>query len=119
MKKTGLFVFIMLQLMIAVYSFSGVFIKMASRCRFMSIKFCLFYALAIGMLFVYAIGWQQVIKKVELTSAYSAKAAAVIWGLIWGMTIFHEKLTFLKVLGVMLVFSGLIVYFSGDREEDS
>ncbi|MBR4626485.1 MAG: transporter [Ruminococcus sp.] len=117
MKKAGIFSFIFLQLMVALYSFGGIFGKLAARHSFMSIKFCLYYALLILFLFIYAIGWQQAIKKFELTAAYSAKSATVIWGMLWGILIFHESLTILKALGILLVFTGLIVYFSKGGEE--
>ena len=118
MKKAGIFSFIFLQLMVAVYSFGGIFGKLAARHSFMSLKFCIFYTLLIGFLFIYAIGWQQAIKRFELTAAYSAKSASVIWGMLWGMLIFHEKLTVLKAIGIVLVFTGLIVYFSKGGEEE-
>ena len=107
--------------MVAVYACAGIFSKLASRHRFLSLKFCMFYALMIAALFVYAIGWQQVIKRVELTAAYSAKAAAVIWGLIWGTVIFHERITLPKIAGIILVFAGLLIYFTGggQRKDDT
>lgn len=117
MKKAGILSFIFLQLMVAVYSFGGIFGKLAARYSFMSFKFCLYYAALAGFLFIYAIGWQQAIKRFELTAAYSAKSATVIWGMLWGMLLFHEKLTVLKAVGIALVFTGLIVYFSKDGEE--
>ena len=121
MKKTNLFTYAALQFMVAVYACAGIFSKLASQHRFLSLKFCMFYALMIAALFVYAIGWQQVIKRVELTAAYSAKAAAVIWGLIWGTVIFHERITLPKIAGIILVFAGLLIYFTGDgqREDDT
>lgn len=121
MKKNSLFTYAALQFMVAVYACAGIFSKLAARYSFLSLKFCMFYALMIAALFVYAIGWQQVIKRVELTAAYSAKAAAVIWGLIWGAVIFHERITLPKIAGIILVFAGLLIYFTGDgqREDDT
>lgn len=118
MKRNNIFTYAALQFMVAVYACSGIFSKLASRHSFLSLKFCLFYGLMILTLFVYAIGWQQVIKRVELTAAYSAKAAAVIWGLIWGTVIFHERITLPKLAGILLVFAGLIIYFTGNEPEE-
>lgn len=121
MKKKSIAAFIALHSMVALYSVCGIFSKKAAQYSFMSIRFCVFYALMIMILFIYAIGWQQVIKHIELTAAYSAKAAAVIWGVLWGMLFFHEKLTLLRVIGIVLVSAGLIIYFSkgSSVEEES
>ncbi len=117
MKKKSFWAFIALHFMVAIYSVCGILSKLAVRHSFLSIKFCLFYGLIILSLLIYAIGWQQVIKRVELTAAYSAKAATVIWGLVWGMVFFHEKLTLLRAVGIILVFAGLIVYFSVGKDK--
>jgi len=117
MKKAGILSFIFLQLMVALYSFGGIFSKFAARHSFMSLKFCLLYALMMIFLFIYAVGWQQAIKRFDLTAAYSAKSTSVIWGMIWGMLIFSEKLTVLKAVGIVLIFTGLIIYFSRGGEQ--
>ena len=118
MKRAGILSFILLQLMVALYSFGGIFSKLAARQSFMSLKFCLFYALMIVFLFIYAVGWQQAIKRFDLTAAYSAKSTCVIWGMIWGMLIFSEKLTILRAAGIVLIFTGLVIYFSKDGEQE-
>ena len=48
---------------------------------------------------IYALLWQQVIKKFELSVAYANKAVTLLWALIWGIFIFHEKITVFKTAG--------------------
>lgn len=101
--------YILLNIILLVYSFSSVFSKLASLENFMSTKFIIFYALVIFCLGVYAIGWQQVIKCIPLTSAFANKAITIIWGIILGFIIFNENITFFKVVGALLVIIGLII----------
>ena len=47
------------------------------------------------------------------------KAITVVWGLIWGLLFFHEKITLGKIAGVILVIAGVITYVYADREDTS
>ena len=49
-----------------------------------------------------AIGWQQVIKRIPLTTAFANKAVTVVWGLVWGALFFREAVTPGKLLGAAL-----------------
>lgn len=117
MKKNSLSGYLLLHIMVAVMSVAAVCSKSASGYSFLSAGFILFYGLSLLIMFIYAFGWQQVLKRNELTAAYSARAASVVWVLFWGMVIFHEKLTVMRVIGIVLVLSGLILYFSGNKED--
>ena len=48
----------------------------------------------VAILGIYAIGWQQVIKRMPLTTAYANKAVTLVWGLVWGLLLFHEQLNY-------------------------
>ena len=108
---------ILLHLLIAFYSFGGVCSKMASRERFLSPKFIFYYAGLIFILGVYAIAWQQIIKRLPLTFAYANKAVGVIWTMIWGVFIFHELITPQKLIGSLIVMAGIMLYTRGEKYE--
>lgn len=103
-------IFILLHLMLMLYSMSGIFSKLAAGISFFSFRFFLCYAAMIGLLGVYAIGWQQIIKHLPLTVAFANKAVTVIWGLIWGACFFHESVTVGKMTGILLVIIGITIY---------
>lgn len=107
--KKNIKVYVLLNVILLVYSFSNVFSKLASSENFMSSKFIIFYLLVIICLGIYAIGWQQVIKKIPLTSAFANKAITIVWGVVLGFIIFNENITFLKIVGAMLVIVGLVI----------
>lgn len=107
---------ILLHGILAVYSTSTIFSKIAAGQKFLSIKFCLYYGLIILLLGFYAIGWQQIIKRMPLTAAFANKAVTVVWGIIWGFVFFKESITPGKVVGAVLVIAGIVMYALADKE---
>ncbi len=113
-KKIGLFV--LLHFMLMIYSLSGVCSKLASQKDFFSIEFCKCYVGIIVLLLIYAIGWQQIIKILPLSIAYSNKAITIVWGIIWGFFLFGEELSPGKISGALITILGIVLYsFSDDR----
>lgn len=108
-----------LQLLLAFTSVGGVCSKLAAGEPFLSLKFCLFYGGLIFMLGIYAIAWQQIIKRLPLTFAYANKAIGVIWGMFWGLVAFGESITPKKILGAVIVIAGIVLYsLWGNYEQD-
>lgn len=101
--------FLLLQLLFFMYSCCSVFSKLASQEEFLSWQFILFYLLAVFLLFLYAILWQQILKSVPLTTAYTNKAVTVIWGMVWGIMLFSETITLNMVIGIVLIVVGEIL----------
>lgn len=116
--KKKLYVYMGLHILLLVYSASTVFSKFASGYSFLSFRFLLCYGMVLLLLGAYAVFWQQIIKRLPLMTAYANKAVTVVWGIIWGALVFHEKITWGKALGAVLVIAGVIIYVSGDRGED-
>lgn len=99
-----------LHILLLIYSLSGICAKNASKTDFMSLEFCLLYGGIIIILFIYAIGWQQVIKRIDLSIAFANKSITVIWGIVWGLLFFGEELILSKVVGASLVMLGCVLY---------
>lgn len=113
--------FFLLHLLLMLYSSGGIFSKLAGSASFFSWKFCLCYGIIIAILGVYAIGWQQVIKQIPLTTAFANKAVTVVWGIVWGVIFFHEKesITLGKIVGCILVMVGVIIFAKTDEENEN
>ena len=105
MKKVKNFVF--LHLLLFMFSFCGVFSKLAAGYEFLSLKFCIFYIISIIILGIYAILWQQVLKRFSLTTAFFNRAVNVIWGMIWGIIFFSETITLKMIIGAIIVLIGV------------
>ena len=68
------------------------------------------------ILAVYAVAWQQVLKKLSLSSAYANKAVTIVWGLFWGKLLFSEKIIFQNILGVLMIIMGIYIVVKSDAE---
>ena len=105
MKKINKYIY--LHLLLFVFSFCGVFSKLAAGYDFLSIQFCLFYGISLAILGFYAIFWQQILKIFPLTTAFFNKAINIIWGMLWGVLFFKEKITINMIIGTIIVLVGI------------
>lgn len=115
-KKNRIIVFIFLHMLLMVYSFTGVFTKLAAGQIFLSLQFFIYYGFVIMMLGVYAMGWQQVIKRLPLTTAFANKAITIAWGMLWGVLFFKEKVSIGNLIGAAIVIVGVVMYVKADSE---
>ena len=115
MNKTTIKTLIGLHGMLTVYSMSGICSKLAAGESFLSARFCIYYAVIIVLLGVYAIGWQQVIKRIPLTTAFANKAVTVVWGIVWGWFFFGESITPGKLIGAGMVIAGVVLFAKSDE----
>lgn len=110
MKNNKVHVLFYLHVLLAIYSLSGVCGKLAATFEVMSFGFILCYG---GLLFIfgiYALCWQQIIKRLSLTVAFANKAITVVWGIIWGYLFFDEAITWKKLIGAVMVMTGIVLY---------
>ena len=115
-KKIGLL--ILVQLSVMIYTLSGIVGKFASAYDVMSIPFIGLYCLEVFILGIYAILWQQLISRMELTIAYANKSSTLIWSLLWSIIIFHENITIQNIVGIIIVMAGIIL-INTDSANDS
>lgn len=100
---------IFLQVIIVIYTLSGICAKLASAHKLLSVEFIGFYVLEILVLGVYAILWQQVLKRFDISVAYANRSVALIWSLIWSVLFFGEKITVPNIIGTIIVILGIVV----------
>lgn len=116
MKKQG-FTFLALHLLLLLYSLSGFFSKTAAAKPFLSWEFILLYSGMMVIMVIYALGWQQIIKRLPLTTAFANKAVTVVWGILWGALLFGEAVTPGKIAGAALIVAGVVLFVKADGEE--
>ena len=107
--------YIALHILLFVYSISSVFSKLAAGTDLWSSRFFLFYGISILLLVLYAIGWQQILKRLPLTTAYAHKSVTVIWGIFWGVCFLKESLSVKQIIGIVLVLSGVLLYCLAEK----
>ena len=110
--------YIQLHLNILLFSLTSVFSKLASvyynKEGLHSPLLYVFLFLMIANCGIYAIAWQQVIKKFSLSTAYANKSVYLIWSQLWAVLIFKESLSINNIIGMLVVFLGVMVV-SGDE----
>lgn len=107
---------LLLQGVIVIYTISSVMSKEASASEGRIGRFLFFFGMEFVLLGVYAILWQQMIKRFELSVAYANRSMAVVWSMIWAVVFFHDTITVQNVIGVFLVVVGTII-INTDKEE--
>lgn len=115
--KSNIKIYFFLHVLLLLYSLGGIFTKEAGKCEFLSWKFILCYVGLLFILGVYALGWQQIIKRIPLTTAFANKAVTILWGIILGALCYHEEISIGKLVGAFIVVVGVIMYTSADKEE--
>lgn len=107
-----------LNILLAVYSMSGIFSKLAAREQFLSLRFCIYYICIIFLLGIYAIFWQKILKKLPLTTAFANKAVTIVWGIIWGCLFFKETVTVGQIIGAVIVIAGVVIFAKSDEKSE-
>ena len=107
---------VMLQGVVIIYSISSVMSKLASGTEGNVAKFILFFGLEFLFLGIYAILWQQMIKRFDLTVAYANRAMVILWSTIWAVIFFHNQITLQNICGILLVMLGTFLVNVGDTE---
>lgn len=113
-KGTSIKMLVVIQLAVCLYTLSGIAAKLASDYAFLSLGFILCYGMEIAVLGVYAIVWQQIIKRVDISIAYANRALAIFWSMLWAFLLFEEQITVQNLIGVCLIFIGTWVVNSSD-----
>ena len=107
---------LILQAVIVIYTLSSVMAKLASGQEPFSARFLFFYLMELVILGIYALLWQQMIKKFELSVAYTNRAMALLWSMLWAVVLFHDRVTMKNVIGVALVIVGTLIVNGGEEE---
>lgn len=103
--------FLLLHVILGIYAGSSVCSKLAAQQPFLSAAFIVLYGLMLLALVTYAVGWQQVIKHLPLTTAYANKAVTVVWGILLGLAVFGEAVTPRQVIGAVIIICGIVLLY--------
>ena len=100
---------LMLHLLLLVYSFNGLFLKIAAQQPWLSVAFCMWFCLSLGTLGFMALGWQQVLKRLSLFTAYANRPVVFIWSILWAFLFLNEcrNWSWVTVLGVCFILGGV------------
>ena len=49
--------------------------------------------------------------------AYTYRAMALLWSMLWAVVLFHDRVTVKNIIGVALVIVGTLIVNGGDEED--
>lgn len=104
-----------LQIAVIVYTLAGVCGRLAGNYSFLSAGFILWFGLEFVVLGVYAILWQQIIKRVDLSIAYVNRSLAIVWSMLWAFLIFDESISDSNIIGVIIIVIGTLIVNSDNE----
>lgn len=81
--------------------------KLASNYPSMSLPFLFWYAADVAVLGVFAIIWQQILKKMPLSVAYSNRPVVTVLGVFYGCLLFSESLSLSSIIGIIVIIAGI------------
>lgn len=113
--KSRLPVFLLMHAGFIFYSLYTVLGKFASAYSFPSFNFCLAYCILIFILGIYAIVWQQVLKHIDISIAYSNKSITIVWAMIWGLMFFDDKVSLRQIFGAIVIGTGIFILMAGGK----
>ena len=119
MAKLDKKVFLALHLLLLFYSCSSVLSKLAAGKEFLSWGFILCYGGMFMILVVYAVGWQQILKRLPLTVAFANKAVTLVWSMVFGALLFNESIKLNQLIGCTLAVVGVILFVKEDAANDT
>jgi len=93
-----------------VYACTSIFTKIASRQEMLSWPYLLWIAGVIGVMGVYAFLWQQVIKRMPLSTAYMFKGTSLVFVLLFSALLFGETITTANVIGSVIIILGIVLF---------
>ena len=97
-----------------IYSCTSIFTKLASQQPFLSFRYILFLTGAVIVMAIYALIWQQILKRMPVSDAYMWKGSTVIFTLLLSALLFGESITWMNALGALLIVSGIALFAKSD-----
>ena len=117
MERIDKKVFLALHLLLLLFAGTTVLSKLAAGEEFLSLRFCLYFGGEFVLLGIYALGWQQILKRLPLTVAYTNKGVTLVWSMVFGVLLFHETVSVKQLVGCALAVAGVVLFVRADAEE--
>jgi drug/metabolite transporter (DMT)-like permease len=93
-----------------IYSLSSVFAKGASLQAPLSFGYVGLLTCAIVVLGLYAVIWQQIIKRMCVSDAFMFKGMTIIFVMLLSYLIFGEIITLSNCVGAIIIIVGIALY---------
>ena len=106
---------LLLQGNVLIFALSSLMMKLAGGYPFLSWGFVLCYGGGIVLLGIYAIFWQQFLKRMPLSVAYANRAMSMLWTMVLGALFFQETVRWNMILGAGIIAAGILIMVNADE----
>ena len=89
------------------YACVGICTKMAALQTPMSWAYMLWFVGAVAIIAIYALLWQQVLRRIELSTAYLFKGTTLIFTMLFAALLFGEAITISNIIGSVIIIAGI------------
>ncbi len=91
------------------YACVGICTKMASMQPTGSWPYLLWFGGAVAIIGIYALLWQQVLRRIELSTAYMFKGTTLIFTMLIAALLFGEIITIPNIIGSVIIIVGIVL----------
>lgn len=102
--------YISLVLVYLFYAGISVIMKYTGLQQPLTIEWCVGFVLLVGTLGIYAITWQQILKRIELGVAYMFKGLSLFFIMVLLAICYGEPITPMKLLATGIIIVGIALY---------
>ena len=92
------------------YAGVSIFTKYASQHDFLSWGYIWALVGAVCVMGVYAVLWQQLLKRIPLSLAYMFKGTSLLFVMLFANWLFNEHISCNNVIGSMMIIVGIVMF---------
>lgn len=89
------------------YTCVGICTKMASLQPMLSWAYLFWFGGAVAIIGAYAVLWQQILRRIELSTAYMFKGTTLIFTMLIAALLFGEVITWPNIIGSIIIIVGI------------
>lgn len=112
----NIFKYIILLVINFIFSTVSIFTRIAAEYEFLSIQYLCMLGVAVLILGIYAISWQQIIKRMPISEAYMFKGTSIVFVLLLSAWLFEENITWQNIVGSIIIILGIALFAKSDKE---
>jgi len=98
------------------FSVSLVVANFAGTFPLVSIQAIGLYGLAFMLFGIFALVWQQVLKRLPLTIAHANRAVTIIYGMFFGAVLFGETISLNMIIGALIIIAGIVLIVRNNKK---
>lgn len=89
------------------YACVGICTKMAALQPTGSWTYLVWFGVVVAIIGLYALLWQQVLRRIELSTAYMFKGTTLVFTMLFAALLFGEAITIPNIIGSVIIIIGI------------